>query len=187
MYEGGVIIGEICHVHGQRQGAARYDPGLSLEELHGFENLILMCRNHHRLVDGDESKYTADRLRQIKWDHELRAPSTSTSILINLDVESRLGKIRSLMPDLLDEMHENIANDESRLTREFIVLASSGQVFNGTKHRFFYFEDEHPLLLNKIDMLGEIGLVRVIDHLSSGRPIYRFEEDFVDYLQERSV
>ena len=63
MFENGAIIGEICHIHGQRPGAARCEYALTTEELHGIENLILLCRNHHKLVDDNPGKYATDWLR----------------------------------------------------------------------------------------------------------------------------
>ncbi len=34
------------------------------------DNLILLCCNHHELVDKDVTTYTVDRLRQMKANHE---------------------------------------------------------------------------------------------------------------------
>lgn len=63
------VIGEECHIvaeseRGPRHGAAHsgdYDsPG----------NLILLCRNHHKLVDDQRDTYTAEVLRALKINHE---------------------------------------------------------------------------------------------------------------------
>jgi len=69
------IVGEVCHIKGDKPGAARYDPNQSNEERHGFDNLLLMCNVHHKVIDDDEAAYTVERLVQMKKDHETRHAS----------------------------------------------------------------------------------------------------------------
>lgn len=66
----GSIVGEICHIKGDKPGAARYDLEQTDEQRQGFDNLILLCNVHHKVVDDDEVAYRADRVTQIKRDHE---------------------------------------------------------------------------------------------------------------------
>jgi hypothetical protein len=51
-------------------------PAQSQEDRHAFENLLLLCANHHRVIDGNLGKYTVDSLRKMKAVHE-----TTTGIL----------------------------------------------------------------------------------------------------------
>lgn len=76
------ILAEVCHIHAQRDGGPRYDASQSDEERHGYENLILMCRVHHKIIDAPESLslYTADQLRQIKQAHEERAKRSTQDL-----------------------------------------------------------------------------------------------------------
>ncbi len=39
--------------------------------MHSFENLILLCEAHHKIVDGDKETYTIELLRSIKAVHEM--------------------------------------------------------------------------------------------------------------------
>jgi len=63
-------IGEICHIRAQRQGGPRFDPNWPPEDLHGFENLMLFCPNHHRTVDTQPEVFPIEALRQMKATHE---------------------------------------------------------------------------------------------------------------------
>jgi hypothetical protein len=65
------MIGEICHIKARSEKGPRDDPTLSDAERHGFENLILLCRNHHKMVDDDPAKYTVEWLKRIKQQHEM--------------------------------------------------------------------------------------------------------------------
>lgn len=66
----GKVIGQICHIKARRPGEARYDPTLVGKALHAFENLILLCPTHHKIVDKDEKTYPVERMLAIKAMHE---------------------------------------------------------------------------------------------------------------------
>jgi len=71
------IVGEICHIKGDKPGAARYDSAQTNEQRHGFDNLVLLCNVHHKIVDDDDTAYTVERLCQMKQHHESRHTGTS--------------------------------------------------------------------------------------------------------------
>ncbi len=66
----GTLTGEICHIKGKKTESSRYDPNQSDEERHGFDNLVLMCPLHHKIIDDDAGFYTISRLKEIKVEHE---------------------------------------------------------------------------------------------------------------------
>lgn len=65
-----VILGEMAHIEGENPGAARYRETMTDEERNGYPNLILLCPDHHRLVDRQVNTYTVARLREMKKAHE---------------------------------------------------------------------------------------------------------------------
>src|SRR5258708_28461125 len=73
----GTIVGQICHIKADKPDGPRYDAGQSDEERHGFENLILMCAAHHKVIDDDEEAYTVQRLTGMKTSHEASAAGMS--------------------------------------------------------------------------------------------------------------
>lgn len=69
------VQAEICHIYGLNPNSARHDPSMTDEERNSFENLILLCPNHHRLIDDLEPQHwPAERLLQLKADHERQRP-----------------------------------------------------------------------------------------------------------------
>jgi hypothetical protein len=77
--EGTSLIGEICHIKADKPGGPRFDPTQTDEERQSYDNLILMCANHHKVVDDDDESYSVERLRNLKAAHESRASAHSDS------------------------------------------------------------------------------------------------------------
>jgi hypothetical protein len=66
------IIGEIAHiVADSRQGPRGNDP-LRKADRGKHPNLILLCREHHKIIDSQVNTYSVAVLRQMKHDHETR-------------------------------------------------------------------------------------------------------------------
>ena len=68
------VIGEICHIKAQEPGGPRFDKNQSEEDRQSFDNLILLCPNHHVVVDSDPEAYTVERLTKLKSDHQNANP-----------------------------------------------------------------------------------------------------------------
>ena len=77
------IVGHIAHIDSVTAKGPRPCPleNVSEEFINGYDNLLLLCRNHHALVDGQESSFPVETLKQWKLDHSYRALSTRASVL----------------------------------------------------------------------------------------------------------
>ena len=100
--ESGTVTGEICHIKGKKQGSPRYDPKQSDEEKHGFDNLLLMCPLHHKVIDDDPDSYIVSRLENIKKNHEQsniggEEPSDNITNLFILNVTDN--QLKNLFPN----------------------------------------------------------------------------------------
>jgi len=67
---GNAVIGEICHIEADKPGGPRYNSAQTDEERQAYENLVLMCANHHKIIDSDPETFTVAWLRKIKKSHE---------------------------------------------------------------------------------------------------------------------
>lgn len=65
-------LGEMAHICGEKPGANRHDAAQSSEDRNAYTNLILLCPNHHTLIDKpeNEKRYSIDVLRAMKSEHE---------------------------------------------------------------------------------------------------------------------
>jgi len=64
------IIGEECHICARNPGGPRYNANLSEVEVDEYNNLILLSRNYHKIIDDNPRYYASDRLHNIKQSHE---------------------------------------------------------------------------------------------------------------------
>ena len=64
------LVGEECHIISARPGGPRHNPSLAPSDADSYQNLILLCRVHHRMVDEQSETYNTDALRGIKAAHE---------------------------------------------------------------------------------------------------------------------
>lgn len=67
--DNGVVLGKICHIEAAKKGGPRYDEDSNDEKRRNFDNLILLCPNHHTKIDNDPS-YTIDSLKKMKVEHQ---------------------------------------------------------------------------------------------------------------------
>lgn len=69
------MLGEMCHIKAAKPNGPRYDLNQSAAQRHDVSNLILLCANHHKVIDDDEVAYTVERLQEMKALHETSSGS----------------------------------------------------------------------------------------------------------------
>lgn len=66
----GPVTGKICHIKAKSRRGPRHDPAQTDEERHGFDNLVLLCGQHHDIIDSDPKTFTVELLKEFKELHE---------------------------------------------------------------------------------------------------------------------
>jgi hypothetical protein len=88
----GNMIGIICHIEAAEQGGLRYNPAQTDKERAHYNNLIVLCGTHHKIIDNADNldKYTVDALQEMKEAHEntymyerYRVPQTVIEKILN--------------------------------------------------------------------------------------------------------
>ena len=64
------LVGENCHIVSDADKGPRAEVSMSQAERDSYPNLILCCRNHHKVIDAQVETYTVEALQKIKRDHE---------------------------------------------------------------------------------------------------------------------
>lgn len=117
----GTVVADVCHIRAQSTNGPRFEPNLSADELHLFENLILFCRNHHKVVDASANlaEYTVSRLTTMKAEHEGSVESADAPTLSRLQLQ-----------ELIETIAENVGHPVHMDFREanFRVGGEGGQM-----------------------------------------------------------
>ena len=65
------LIGEVCHMVAQsKKGPRRNYPNFDFSRVDKYENLILLCKHDHKIVDDNPGLYSVENLVKLKQKHE---------------------------------------------------------------------------------------------------------------------
>ncbi|HEY3316084.1 MAG TPA: HNH endonuclease signature motif containing protein [Bacillota bacterium] len=134
------VVGDECHIVSAKGRGPRYDPSFPPELLDEPENLVLLCRVHHKMVDDQPQTYTSEYLRRTKSEHEkwvssvlagskqppvrLRLVKDSAAIrLVRLTTGQELVSIIGDSYAFSFDYDEPMSNDEMELISEFLQAA----------------------------------------------------------------
>lgn len=70
--DGAAVLGVMAHVVGEKRRGPRGGDDLPEADRNRHSNLILLCGDHHTLIDSQPNAYSIPVLRQMKADHESR-------------------------------------------------------------------------------------------------------------------
>jgi hypothetical protein len=65
------VVADECHIVSSQINGPRYDQTFAQNKIDDYDNLILLCRTHHKMVDDQHESYSTNILRQMKTNHEL--------------------------------------------------------------------------------------------------------------------
>lgn len=121
-------LGEECHIISKKQNGPRYKPDYK-DNHDDYSNLILLCCNHHRMIDEQYETYTEKILHQIKLNHEKWVKSAIDSAT-GLKKEPRkriLPRITSgkELVDIISGMHASEFDFDELKTEEEVQLIGS--------------------------------------------------------------
>lgn len=166
------IVGDECHIISGEINGPRYDPSYPTEKIDAYENLMLLCRTHHKMVDDQSSTFTAEMLRQIKNNHEI-------------SVAEKLSNKQKLKPIRFRRIKKNIPDYLVRVTTgKQLVNLISGTYALSMDYDEFGTEEEANLiggffqeLGDWMDMIGDMEPIdRVKGTLSLTQLIHEVEE-----------
>lgn len=112
------IVGDECHIIA-RSGDGPRGGALSDAELDELDNLILLCKTDHKVVDDQPGKFTSSTLREIRSEHETWVETALTVAAeppareedISAAIESRLQRLEFLQESLLPVRYVLLAID----------------------------------------------------------------------------
>jgi hypothetical protein len=116
------IISKICHIAAASKEGPRFDKDMTDDERRGFDNLILLCDEHHVMIDNkaNEETYPTTLLKTWKSEHEKKMIELiSNKNLLSkhpLSLNRVINLIGEKMDDVLDLTEtENAPNTDLKI------------------------------------------------------------------------
>ena len=64
------VIGDEAHIVARKKDGPRGDHPMPFDDRDKYDNLILLCRIHHKQIDDQPNHYTVEKLIELKKEHE---------------------------------------------------------------------------------------------------------------------
>jgi hypothetical protein len=129
-YVSGFPLVEVAHIYSLNPGAPRFDSTLSIDSR---KNAVILCPNHHILVDREPHKYTAEWLMNLRLQ---RIALTSNSTASRTASPALSSRVISTLDDLLQIWYRERSNPKEDFWHrlfverpEALVLALEGRAY----------------------------------------------------------
>lgn len=135
------VIADECHIISSKPNGPRHDPSYPVNKLDSYDNLMLLCRTHHKMVDDQSATFTTNILRQIKSNHEVW-------------VSQKLAENKKPQPVRFRRIKQNIPAFLFRLTtrKEVLDLVTNAMAYS--------FDHEELKSQEEVDLVG--GFLQVV-------------------------
>ncbi|QDX16385.1 hypothetical protein C6W84_17017 (plasmid) [Acinetobacter baumannii] len=176
-------LGERAHIYGKNEGSARYVPEMANNDT--YSNLILLCREHHKLIDDHPEKYPVNLLYKIKNDHEMRVSKNplikceaDTTIVLGIFTHFPMMYLKKVVSEFEPERItsdiltlieiENVLKDAHSLDYPF----KSTNLYELTNNMFFFARKIITLISdNALDFYEYMSGEKLCYQCSSNNPI----------------
>ena len=148
----------ICHIEAANKGGERYNQDMSVEERADYNNLILLCRQHHEKTN-DVSIYTVEVLKEMKQNHE----STYLNQRINNNPSMLKNAINAISNISLDSIKKteslNVYNPKDKLNYNHIKTN-----FSMIQEYKVYYEKINSLY-NELEEQGSLKKEKLLNNI----------------------
>lgn len=112
------VVGDECHIISKSScsRSIRIESGLDLDD---YENLLLLCQTHHKLVDDQSNYYTVNTLQRMKQRHELWVEAIlehhKESSVVSIPSHDEIDE----QTEIIDEIEDSNADDITKFSLIF--------------------------------------------------------------------
>ena len=147
------ITGEECHIVSHKEKGPRHR---AMRDFDCIGNLILLCQEHHKMIDDNPEKFTEKILKEIKSVHEEQIRKKTIDGSSSNIILTRVDSVRELMRFLSGA--EQYATDypldqeeDYALFATFLDLVTNFDMIEDKYDEFTLIEMMHPIFKELID------------------------------------
>lgn len=134
------IIGDEAHIVAQKPDGARGNSNFPTDKIDKYDNLILLCKIHHKLVDDQENTYTIEVLKNMRIQHE-------NWVKEKLDYDEQKQKDDEIYTSYLETFNKLVNAENWNGWTSYIISSSSSRM---TKEHYNNLKELRNFLLNRI-------------------------------------
>lgn len=126
--DGHTVVAKICHIEAAKKGGSRFRQTMNNDDRRSYDNLILLCDEHHQMIDNkaNEELYDTPKLKKWKEEHisgNKGAQLTPEDSLINELIQKTRAHYKKI--DSLDGPYKPVLSSDyvtRSIESEFISL-----------------------------------------------------------------
>jgi hypothetical protein len=172
--DGQTIISKICHIEAASEGGPRWNKDSNDDERRGFQNLILLCDEHHSIIDNksNESNFSVSLLKNWKSNHEAK-------ILKLISGTNILSKFPSSFNIVISEIGKSIFDEINNIEAEKAPSTEDKILYNNII-RFKPIIEEYSVYQGKLNKIYQ-----EIEREGSTKKEYVLQNIKTIYLKEK--
>lgn len=162
------IISKICHISAASPGGPRYDAMMTDDQRRSFDNLILLCDEHHTIIDNkeNEDKYPVELLKKWKRDHESISLKETSGKLLLSKYPLALNKVINFISERMDEVLDlpetkNAPNTDDKISYNHIYR------YEPVIREFAPYQFTLNKIYEEIESEGSIKKILVLQNIKS--------------------
>ncbi|MEV6527415.1 hypothetical protein AB0M43_36375 [Longispora sp. NPDC051575] len=182
--QGEYVDVDIAHIYAAEKGGPRYREDMTNDQRRAFTNLILLCKPHHKLVDGTPDDFTVVTLHS--WKTAREGDLDSSMIGLSQLTEDKLEAL------LISSMHQVTDRVSDALDQLAMISTEAADLLRGVADRMFVDPDTAYMLYEAAGTLRYLEdnantLHRATDNLGSFEDnvnvLYRAADNLGDFEQ----
>lgn len=182
--DGETVIGEIAHIQAAKKNGARYYPEIS--DRADFPNLMLLCDEHHKIIDNkkNEKEYPIELLKKWKSEHEEKNIKDKIEVSDEI-IEQITAKLEDYLKDLTEKFLEATLEADCTILDEIFEFIFKEKI-NEEKANL-KFNNDGIAIKSKIKINFEEKQRKRVSQFFSG--YYKYEyiiRDFVEIEEDKN-
>lgn len=116
------FIAQVCHIESANEGGERFNPNSTNEDRRQYNNLLILCYEHHKVTD-NVSLYTTEKMLELKFQHEKkfrRSPSFISNDQIDMIFYHETQKIQGISIDTKDILINQ--HEQTEILKQILAL-----------------------------------------------------------------
>lgn len=143
------VVGKICHIEAASEKGPRYNEDMSDDERRSYDNLILLCDEHHSIIDNKRNEHRFTKETILDWKNKHIESNETSEIVVSEGIvknalnalEKSIGNIESNTQKILEKVEKIQGHGTAPYLSDFnqiqkLVEDYKKEVTSGKQHDF---------------------------------------------------